>query len=75
MSATQKFYSDRAAQARRDAEAAALDNVRDRHLRAAAAWDVMAARLLRTEKMRAETEVRKAAEREAADVEDVRTLG
>lgn len=72
MSATQKFYSDRAAQARRDAEAAGLDNVRDRHLRAAAAWDVMAARLLRTEKMRAETEVRKAAEREAVDAE---TLG
>jgi hypothetical protein len=69
MSATQKFYCDRAAQARRDAEAAGLDNVRDRHLRAAAAWDVMAARLLRTEKMRAETEVRKAAEREAGDVE------
>ena len=65
MSATQKFYRDRAAQARRDADAAGLDNVRDRHLRAAAAWDVMAARLLRTEKMRAETEVRKAAEREA----------
>ena len=72
MSATQKFYCDRAAQARRDAEAAGLDNVRDRHLRAAAAWDVMAARLLRTEKMRAETEVRKAAEREATNVE---TLG
>jgi hypothetical protein len=72
MSATQKFYSDRAAQARREADSAGLDNVRDRHLRAAAAWDVMAARLLRTEKMRAETEVRKAAEREAADVE---TLG
>ena len=75
MSATQKFYSDRAAQARHDAEAAALDNVRDRHLRAAAAWDVMAARLLRTEKMRAETEVRKAAEREAMDVEEVGTAG
>jgi hypothetical protein len=72
MSATQKFYCDRAAQARRDAEAAGLNNVRDRHLRAAEAWDVMAARLLRTEKMRAETEVRKAAEREAGDVE---TLG
>ena len=35
--------------------------------------DVMAARLLRTEKMRAETEVRKAAEREEAG--DVETLG
>ncbi|HYI49585.1 MAG TPA: hypothetical protein VEX35_14095 [Allosphingosinicella sp.] len=75
MSATQKFYSDRAAQARRDAEAAGLDNVRDRHLRAAAAWDVMAARLLRTEKMRAETDVRKAAEREAVASEEVGTGG
>ena len=66
MSVTQKFYQDRAAQARSDAEAAGLDNVRERHLRAAAAWDVMAARLARTERMRADTEVRKAAEREAA---------
>jgi hypothetical protein len=73
MSVTQKFYQDRAAQARCDAEAAALDNVRDRHLRAAAAWDVMAARLARTERMRADTEVRKAAEREAA-ADTVETL-
>lgn len=75
MSATQKFYCDRAAQARRDADSAGLDNVRDRHLRAAAAWDVMAARLLRTEKMRAETETRKAAEREAAEAEGLGTVG
>lgn len=61
MSPTQQFYRDRAADARRDADGAPLDNVRDRHLRAAAAWDVMAARLARTERMRAETEARKAA--------------
>lgn len=61
MSPTQQFYRDRAADALRDADAAALDNVRDRCLRAAAAWDVMAARLARTERMRAETEARKAA--------------
>jgi len=75
MSATQKFYCDRAAQARRDADAAGLDNVRDRHLRAAAAWEVMADRLARTENMRAETDVRKAAEREAAEDAGVVPLG
>ena len=65
MSVTRKFYSERAADARRDADTANLANVRDRHLRAAAAWDVMAARLARTERMRAETDARKSAEREA----------
>ena len=43
-------------------QAASLANVRDRFLRAAAAWEVMAARLARTERMRAETDARKAAE-------------
>jgi hypothetical protein len=61
MSPTQQFYRDRAADARRDAAGAALDNVRDRCLRAADAWEVMAARLARTEVLRAETEARKAA--------------
>ena len=65
MSQTQQFYRDRAADARRDADAAGLDNVRDRFLLAAAAWDQMAARLARTERGRAETEARKAAERDA----------
>ena len=62
MSPTQQFYRDRADDARRDADATSLDNVRDRFLRAAAAWDSMAARLARTERNRAETEARKAAE-------------
>lgn len=62
MSVTRQFYRDRASAARRDAEASSLDNVRDRFLTAAAAWDVMAARLARTERMRAETDARKAAE-------------
>ena len=65
MSVTRKFYSERAADARRDADTANLANVRDRHLRAAAAWEVMAARLARTERMRAETDARKAAEHAA----------
>ena len=59
---THTFYLERAAESRRDAAAANLDNVRDRCLRAAAAWESMAARVARTERMRAETEARKAAE-------------
>jgi hypothetical protein len=65
MSATHEFYNERAADARRHAATASLDNVRDRYLRAAIAWETMAARLGRTERMRAETEERKAAAREA----------
>ena len=43
----------RAAEARNAADAATLDNVRDRCLRSEAAWSAMAARAERTEKMRA----------------------
>lgn len=46
-------YLARAADARRDAEATSLDNVRDRCLRSAAAWTEMAERAERTEHMRA----------------------
>ncbi len=60
MSATQLFYRTRAAEARRDAEAALLANVRERWLCAADAWDVMASRLARTERARADTLARKA---------------
>ena len=45
-------YMSRANQARIEADAATLDNVRDRCLRAEAAWLEMAARAERTEKMR-----------------------
>ena len=68
MSTHHQFYLDRAADARRDADAATLSNVRDRCLRAAAAWDDMANRVARTERMRAETEAKKAAEAQAAEV-------
>jgi len=54
------FYLERAAAARREAEAATLANVRDRCLRAALAWDEMASRAARTERMRADSEARKA---------------
>jgi DNA-binding transcriptional regulator YdaS (Cro superfamily) len=61
MSSQLDFYLARAAEARADAEAATLDNVRDRCLRAAAAWDAMAARAHRGDAMRARQEADKAA--------------
>lgn len=55
-------YLARAAEARADADAANLDNVRDRCLRSAEAWNAMATRAERTEKMRATLQAHKAAE-------------
>ena len=55
----------RAEEARTQADEATLDNVRDRCLRAEAAWMEMAARAERTEKMRAD----QAAAAEAAALE------
>jgi hypothetical protein len=49
-----------AAQARADAAAATLDNVRDRCLRAEAAWIAMAERIERTERARERREAEKA---------------
>lgn len=54
------FYLARAADARAEADAATLDNVRDRCLRAEAAWSEMAARAARTQRMRARSEAEKA---------------
>ena len=62
MSTQHEFYSLRAAEARADAEVATLDNVRDRCLRAATAWEAMAARAHRSDVFRA----KQAAEKEAA---------
>jgi len=61
MSAQLDFYRARAAEARADAEAASLENVRQRCLRAAAAWEDMADRAARTDRMRARQEADKAA--------------
>ncbi|HVM38478.1 MAG TPA: hypothetical protein VM265_08840 [Sphingomicrobium sp.] len=55
-------YLARAAEALADANAAGLDNVRDRCLRSAQAWNAMATRAERTEKMRATLQAHKAAE-------------
>ena len=49
-----EVYILRAEQARAEADEATLDNVRDRCLRAEAAWMEMASRAARTEKMRAD---------------------
>lgn len=56
------LYMQRAAEARADADSAELDNVRDRCLRAEAAWKVMAERADRTERLRQAHEIAKAHE-------------
>jgi len=53
---TALFYRDRARQAEADANAATLDNVRSRWLRAAQAWDEMATRAEKTAERRATNE-------------------
>jgi hypothetical protein len=55
------FYRARAAQCRAEAEAATLDNVRERCLRAEEAWIVMAERGERADAMRADRDAAKAA--------------
>ncbi|MEA1014357.1 hypothetical protein [Sphingosinicella sp. LY1275] len=59
MSVQHEFYLARAAEARAAAEAATLDNVRDRCLRSEAAWSGMAARAARTEGMRLKSQAAK----------------
>jgi hypothetical protein len=56
---TLEFYSERAADCRRDAELTGLANVRDRCLSAASAWDDMADGVRRTQAYRAADAVRK----------------
>jgi hypothetical protein len=55
-------YRRLAAQARTEADAATLDNVRERCLRAEAAWIIMAERAERSERLRNAHEVAKAHE-------------
>jgi len=50
------FFRDRARQAEADANAATLDNVRSRWLRAAKAWDEMATRAEKTAERRSVNE-------------------
>lgn len=58
---TLDFYIARAAECRRDAETASLDNVRNRSLSAAEAWEQMADRARRTQSYRTAHEAEKAA--------------
>jgi len=68
-------YFARAAEARADADAATLDNVRDRCLRAEAAWTAMAERAAHNETMRATLLAKKAAElAEAAEAAEAALL-
>jgi hypothetical protein len=60
MTVPSDFYRARAEEARADADKASLDNVRDRCLRAAVAWENMADRADRTGKMRERLEAEKA---------------
>ena len=59
MSGEHEFYLKRAAEARADAEATKLENVRQRHLRSEAAWKHMAARVAATAKRRAENDLKR----------------
>ena len=65
LSTQSTFYQARAAEERDKATGSTLDNVRDGHLRAAAAWDALAARSLKADRMRAEEELRKSEVRSA----------
>jgi hypothetical protein len=60
MATQEEIFLLRAAEAKREADAATLDNVRQRCLRSEAAWLDMAARAARTDRMRAKSEAEKA---------------
>jgi flagellin-specific chaperone FliS len=51
---TLEFYRGQMVKAQAEADAAILDNVRDRCMRAKAAWESMADRIERTDAMRAQ---------------------
>jgi hypothetical protein len=68
MLARHEFYLERAAEARAVADAATLDNVRDRWLRSEASWTEMAAQSERSETIRAQLIAEKAMERAALKI-------
>jgi hypothetical protein len=61
-----ELYLMRASEARAEADAALLDNVRERCLRSEAAWHEMAARVERTEQLRTAAEADKGSARPLA---------
>jgi hypothetical protein len=62
LNANLEFFRARAAQAGAEAEGATLDHVRERCQRSAAAWEALAARAERGEKLREAEAERKAAQ-------------
>lgn len=68
MSVQHEFYLERAAEARATADAATLDNVRDRWLQAEATWNEMAVRRERGDHMRAKLIAEKATEQIALTI-------
>lgn len=66
MSSQTDFLLSRVSEAKAAAASANLANVRDNHLRAAAAWEALATRAVKGEEIRAEEAIRKA-ERDAED--------
>lgn len=65
MTATNIFYRERAAEARKGAASATLQNVRDRWLTSEATWSQLAIRGERAEAAREKLIIEKAAERAA----------
>ena len=61
MSQQSEFYLARAAEQRALSATSALTNVRDGHIRAAEAWDALASRALKADRLRLAEEDRKAA--------------
>jgi hypothetical protein len=59
MNTNLEFYLPRVEQARADAEAATLDHVRERCRRSEAAWQALADKAKRSERLRAEEALRK----------------
>ncbi len=65
------FYREQAARETTSADAASLDNVRDRHRRAAQAWTVLADRVEHSDTLRAAREKPAAASIDADPIEIV----
>ena len=66
MNQSYEFYSTRADEAKKDAMAATLDNVRERALRSEATWRALADQARAVTRQREKIEREKAAERAAA---------
>lgn len=68
MAQTFEFYSDRADEAAALAEAATLDNVRERELRSEKTWRALAEQARKTTEERAKVERERASRREADEL-------